>query len=303
MSKRKIFYPFNYHSYSLIHYLNLSFDKLIVASDIGSGLIDKDISYSINSNENEGLIVQNFKDIRVYENDELYLLDDEVKLDINCITHSLEEKTKNIDVDMPLIDLEIPVILIGGLFDSIFNSKLIVDLKYNLENMGIKCGIISSDKYLKYIGASILDFENINYSSIPELYYFIKKETNIMYQNNVDVLLIQAQGGFMQMNDTFFNDFGIYYTLLNEVTNPDFRILTLPEMYSDEIVVKEIQEVSCARYGECIDYFYVKNFFIDNSNPFILTSMDDITFLENEKDNLSTLISVILRKLGDDLDE
>ena len=41
------------------------------------------------------------------------------------------------------------------------------------------------------------------------------------------------------------------------------------------------------------------NFFMDISNPFIMTAMDDITFLENEKDNLSNLISNILRKLGD----
>ncbi len=43
--------------------------------------------------------------------------------------------------------------MITGLFDTIFNSNLGVDLKYEFEKKNIKCGILSPDVLLSYINA------------------------------------------------------------------------------------------------------------------------------------------------------
>lgn len=303
MKNRKIFYPYDYHSYSLIHYLNMVEDNIIVASDIGSGLIGKDISFTINSIDKEGLIVYDFKTLDLDDTDELYLLDENVKAFDNGKTHDISGSKHKIDINMPLVENIKPVILVGGLFDSVFNSKVLVDLKYELEKIGLKCGLLTPCKCLKYIGADILDFESILYSSLPELYYEIKKEINLMSQSDIDVILIQAQGGYMQMDDTIFNDFGVYYSILNDISCPDYRILVLPQTFNDQNLRSQFQNIAYSRYGEKIDYFYVKNFYIDSSNPYTMKMMDDITFLKNNKDDFSGVIKDILLKLGVSEDE
>ena len=56
-SNKTLFYPFDYHSYPLIHYLNKTRNDIVVAADAGSSLINRDISYAINSTQFENLEV------------------------------------------------------------------------------------------------------------------------------------------------------------------------------------------------------------------------------------------------------
>ena len=54
-SNKTLFYPFDYHSYPLIHYLNKTGNDIVVAADACSSLIIRDISYAINSTQFDNL--------------------------------------------------------------------------------------------------------------------------------------------------------------------------------------------------------------------------------------------------------
>ena len=62
-SNKTLFYPFDYHSYPLIHYLNKTRNDIVVAADAGSSLINRDISYAINSTQFENLKVHDIKEV------------------------------------------------------------------------------------------------------------------------------------------------------------------------------------------------------------------------------------------------
>ena len=131
-SNKTLFYPFDYHSYPLIHYLNKTRNDIVVAADAGSSLINRDISYAINSTQFENLKVQDIKEVCMDEIGEVYLLNEKVSFQISKNTFYLNRLSykKDYEIDMPIVEIEKPIIMITGLFDTIFNSNLGVDLKY-----------------------------------------------------------------------------------------------------------------------------------------------------------------------------
>ena len=120
-----------------------------------------------------------------------------------------------------------------------------------------------------------------------------------MLLSDIDALIIQVQGGFMQLDDVVFNDFGIYYTILNEITSPDYQILVIPESYSDDKTVCDIQQITYGRYRQYFDYLFSKNFYVEASTPYTLKLNDDITFQKNSNNDLSALMEDIMKKLGE----
>ena len=300
-SNKTLFYPFDYHSYPLIHYLNKTRNDIVVAADAGSSLINRDISYAINSTQFENLKVHDIKEVCMDEIGEVYLLNEKVSFQIPKNTFYLNRLSykKDYEIDMPIVEIEKPIIMITGLFDTIFNSNLGVDLKYEFEKKNIKCGILSPDVLLSYINAGYFYLDNENYKSLSNLYYQVKKQINCMLLSDIDVLIIQVQGGFMQLDDVVFNDFGIYYTILNEIASPDYQILVIPESYSDDNTVCDIQQITYGRYRQYFDYLFSKNFYVEASTPYTLKLNDDITFQKNSNNDLRALMEDIMKKLGE----
>ena len=124
-SNKTLFYP-------LIHYLNKTRNDIVVAADAGSSLINRDISYAINSTQFENLKVHDIKEVCMDEIGEVYLLNEKVSFQIPKNTFYLNRLSykKDYEIDMPIVEIEKPIIMITGLFDTIFNSNLGVDLKY-----------------------------------------------------------------------------------------------------------------------------------------------------------------------------
>ena len=78
---------------------------------------------------------------------------------------------------MPIVEIEKPIIMITGLFDTIFNSNLGVDLKYEFEKKNIKCGILFTGcLVIVYKCFGYLNLDNENYKSLSNLYYQVKNK-------------------------------------------------------------------------------------------------------------------------------
>lgn len=112
-SNKTLFYPFDYHSYPLIHYLNKTRNDIVVAADAGSSLINRDISYAINSTQFENLEVHDIKEVCMDEIGEVYLLNEKVSFQIPKNTFYLNRLSykKDYEIDMPIVEIEKPIII------------------------------------------------------------------------------------------------------------------------------------------------------------------------------------------------
>ena len=100
-----------------------------------------------------------------------------------------------------------------------------LNLKFYLKEAGYNSKIMTYNKNLKYSNDIIL----IHLFGKPEKLYFtqyklyeqIKRLDDDM---NVDLIIVQVPGGFSQLNNYVFNDFGIYFAFLNNLIRPDYLI-------------------------------------------------------------------------------
>ena len=140
-----------------------------------------------------------------------------------------------------------------------------------------------------------------------KLYEQIKRLDDDM---NVDLIIVQVPGGFSQINNYIFNDFGIYFTFLNNLVRPDYLIVSLPYDFSDRDMVNEIKDVSESKYNKRIDAFVVNNGYWRFGEGVTLSSQLKDTYLPYsllnsvKKDNIYItnyldLVNNIINTLGE----
>ena len=210
----------------------------------------------------------------------------------------------------PLFAISVPIIYIFGIFDSVYNSVISLNLKYEFEKIGIKSSILSADENLKFIDEFIYDS---SFLKKPEKLYLsqyrvlsqIKK-----MEKDSDVIILQVPGGFAQMNNRIFNDFGIYFSFLNNIAQPDYLVCSLPIDYYTSDILKELEIVSYTKFNKKIDSFVLNNGYWRLSEGVLLGSQPRETYLpytellKVEKHNnvylneYKSLAREILNKLG-----
>ena len=187
-----------------------------------------------------------------------------------------------------------------------------LNLKFHLKEAGYNSKIMTYNKNLKYSNDIIFDSSFLEkpeklYFTQYKLYEQIKRLDDDM---NVDLIIVQVPGGFSQINNYVFNDFGIYFSFLNNLIRPDYLIVSLPYDFIDRDMVKEIEDVSESKYNKKIDAFVVNNGYWRFGEGTTLSSQPKDTYLPfslldsiKENDmytiNYSELVDSIINILGE----
>lgn len=332
--KTTLFFPFNDYSFSLIDYVKKINGDFVVASCKGTGLIGRDVAYSVNMpdlgvnvldiadvswNQITDFVILNPGDnLALYKQiKKVYILAKENKITIHDLTGYFDTKIKQKKDNesfspRPISPIEKPIIYISGIFDSIHNSLISLNLKFYLKEAGYNSKIMTYNKNLKYSNDIIFDSSFLEkpeklYFTQYKLYEQIKRLDDDM---NVDLIIVQVPGGFSQLNNYVFNDFGIYFSFLNNLIRPDYLIVSLPYDFIDRDMVKEIEDVSESKYNKKIDAFVVNNGYWRFGEGTTLSSQPKDTYLPfslldsiKENDmytiNYSELVDSIINILGE----
>ena len=332
--KNTLFFPFNDYSFPLIDYVRKINDNFVVASCKGTGLIGKDAAYSVNMpdiginvfdiadiswNQITDLVILNPGDnLALYKHiKSVYVLAKKNKIIIHDLTGYFDTKIKQKNDNdsfnpYPIGTIEKPIIYISGIFDSIHSSLISLNLKFYLKETGYNSKIMTCDKNLKYsndiiFNSSFLEKPEKLYLMQYKLYEQIKRLDDDM---NVDLIIVQVPGGFSQINNYVFNDFGIYFTFLNNLVRPDYLIVSLPYDFSDRDIVNEIKDVSESKYNKKIDAFVLNNGYWRFGEGVTLSSQPKDTYLpfsllnSVKEDNMYTtnylnLVDSIVNALGE----
>ena len=317
--KNTLFFPFNDYSFPLIDYVKKTKDNFIVASCKGTGLIGKDVAYSVNMPDIGDFVILNPGDnLALYKQiKKVHILAKKNKIIIHDLTGYFDTKIKqekgNYSFNPHRIDpIEKPVIYVSGIFNSIHNSLISLNLKFSLKEVGYNSKIMTFDKNLQYSNDIIFDSSFLEkpeklYLMQYKLYEQIKRLDDDM---NVDLIIVQVPGGFSQINNYIFNDFGIYFTFLNNLVRPDYLIVSLPYDFSDRDMVNEIKDVSESKYNKRIDAFVVNNGYWRFGEGVTLSSQLKDTYLPYsllnsvKKDNIYItnyldLVTNIINTLGE----
>ena len=231
---------------------------------------------------------------------------------LQTVTKIKQKKDNESFSPRPISPIEKPVIYISGIFDSIHNSLISLNLKFYLKEAGYNSKIMTYNKNLKYSNDIIFDSSFLEkpeklYFTQYKLYEQIKRLDDDM---NVDLIIVQVPGGFSQLNNYVFNDFGIYFAFLNNLIRPDYLIVSLPYDFIDRDMVKEIEDVSESKYNKKIDAFVVNNGYWRFGEGTTLSSQPKDTYLpfslldSIKEDNMYTinyseLVDSIINVLGE----
>lgn len=330
--KKLLLFPFNDYSFPLIDYLKKSNVEFLLATCIGTGLVGKDAAYSVNMpninvevldihkicwNQISDLVLLNpGENLSLYNQIENILpVVKKNNIPIRDLTNRIDNKSdeKKDYKFTPIKPIQKPVVYVSGLFESIFNSLICLNLKLELKKLGINAKIITEDKNFRYTNDIIYD---VCFLEKPEKLYWMQyklyEQIKMMDDDNhVDLIVIQVPGGFAQVNDHVLNDFGVYFSFLNNIVRPDFFIVSLPYDFSDNEMIYEMRDVAENKYHKQIDTFVVNNGYWRFSEGVTLTSQPKDVYLpfellkESTKEkvyvgNYKLIAEDILEKLGDE---
>lgn len=288
MNKKILFFPYNDKSFPLIEYVIKNNSNILVSSFKGSGLVGKDVAYATNSFD-IGIKVIDIHLIEWNKISKVVLLDSQDAFDSSINLYDYLKK------NVPVIDLRVsdeipfeirkitpiltPIIYVFGIFDSVFNSRISLNLKYELEKMSLKTSILSADENLKYIEQPIYD---ASFLKKPEKLHISQYKLLSQIKNMEkysDVIVLQVPGGFAQMNDRVFNDFGVYFSFLNNIVQPDYLVCSLPIDYYTSEILKELEFVASTKFNKKIDSYAINNGYWRFSEGVLLGSQPRETYL------------------------
>ncbi len=288
MDKKILFFPYSDKSFPLIEYVIKKNVDIIVSSFKGSGLVGKDVAYAINSLD-IGVKVIDIHSIEWDKVSKVVLLDSADSFDPSINLYEYLKK------EVPVIDLRIsnesnfeikklspiltPIIYVFGIFDSVFNSRITLNLKYEFEKLGIKVSILSADENLKYIDQTIYDDSFLKKPDRLHLSQYKVLSQIKKMEKDSEVIIVQVPGGFAQMNDRVFNDFGIYFSFLNNIVQPDYLVCSLPIDYYTLDTLKELELVAYTKFNKKIDSYVLNNGYWRFSEGVLIGSQPKETYL------------------------
>ncbi|MCL2052181.1 MAG: hypothetical protein FWG91_10710 [Lachnospiraceae bacterium] len=166
--------------------------------------------------------------------------------------------------------LEIPIVLVGGLFAAEDTLEVLLGLASCLKKQGVNTTVVSKHCHAKMSG--------LNYHCLNHLFYDgnITEVAKIMAVNlclkNLeqtelpDIILIEAPDSVMRYNNIAPHGFGIYTYMLGQAIKPDYFICCVPTDLAISNLLAEISKDLSVRLGAVIDAVHVSNIIIDSAN-------------------------------------
>ena len=306
MNNKTLFFPYTSKSYPLIHNLLERKKEFEVASYKGSGLVGKDIAVAINSHE-EGLIVKNIFEINLHSFNHLVILDSDFeKINFTDIMKIVDDfnkqggkvtilsrfiknkisQIKHNGIKEFIYEIKKPIIYVTGIYDTVFNSLTSVGIQRALEKKGIHTNILTFDSNLAYLNYHVVDYSEHSFDNLAYYIYYLRRDIQrILSNETLDALIIQVPGGLVQSNERHFNDFGIYYTVFNDIAEPDYIICNFPYYFKENGTLNQVDEIIQYKSHKKIDSILFNNYYMKTNEPISLSANKDIVFVpENIKE-------------------
>ena len=296
--KNYLFYPYTDKSYSFVKGLiasNINFD---VISPIGYGLNGKDLSYVTNrmklkktikdihnidfSQYNSILLSNNINELMLDELEVIATSAGEHKIEIVNLSGEFNLDTLDFRIQNEVDDIESeikemmnrieefglayyksqkPIILVGGILESIDDFSISLGLKLEFEKQGYKTQLITDEKdaiffnCIKY-PASFMSNKVSAEIQIWTLNRFIQAIETL---KNPDIIIVHIPEGMIHYNNYFDNAFGSYAFIIGQSLQADYFILNLVNSIVDDRYLKQLDEYFKVILGKEIDLFNLTN--------------------------------------------
>lgn len=300
IKKKLLIFPYDANSYGIVRHLIETDNLVTVCSFVGSGLIERDVAYAVNQKE-LGIKVKLFSKELLEGIDTVLILRYKFSESVNMIAvkiieEAMRDNSIDIRIDFGLnefdnymaeisrsecnlskIDMsgefnyyhtEVPIVAVGGLFETTDLSWIMIGVKNQLRKLGYKTITISNDclNVLNESYAYPRDFiseKNSIENRIMLLNQYIKK---VVLFEKPDIILLQITGGMMRFNDKYVNSFGSYAYMISEAIAIDYFIYSTPKNIFDISKLDELAIYFESRYGFCLESVHLSNILVNTQN-------------------------------------
>lgn len=161
--------------------------------------------------------------------------------------------------------IEVPIIVIAGLWENTDKFKTSLVLRNKLLNEGYRVSQIGSRSYCELFGfhsfPTFMTDSGISENDKPlMLNRYVK---NIADSEEPDVIIIGIPGSIQSFNDKYTNRFGILPYLTFQALLVDFLIMCTFYEYSSIKFLDEISQLCKYRFSCCVDAYHMSNLYID----------------------------------------
>jgi peptide maturation system protein (TIGR04066 family) len=182
--------------------------------------------------------------------------------------HYLELLRNNIEIDIQrdkedcsFVDINIPVIYVGGLIESNDSFENSIMLKNAFEQLGY-CGlVVSSNRDIEIVEGYVVPdfFMTTQYLPEEQLSKMVTWFTAIINMKHPDVIIVDLPKGLLTYNKRINNTFGIYSIMLSLILNPDFLIVSVNNYELTENELYKYNNYFMKRLGKEVDVFHLSN--------------------------------------------
>ncbi|MBK1810690.1 TIGR04066 family peptide maturation system protein [Clostridium sp. YIM B02505] len=166
-----------------------------------------------------------------FDGDTIEKLQEEYGSEKHCFRY-IKEKKSDFSVgayDETLLEIETPVIFVGGLTENTSKFEIQLSLREKLINQGYKVSQVGTKSYCELFG----------FHSIPEFMFkseIGEKEKIVSFNRYIkeiektespDLIIVGIPGGLMPFNKKLTNNFAVTAFLISQALTPDFTIISI----------------------------------------------------------------------------
>lgn len=296
MGRKILVYPYNDRSYALIKSLLLDNNDITICTLIGTGLIGKDAGFAVNRKD-LGISVSEYNHNLLEQIDCLFITGGRISDPIHSETLQVIEEALakeslevystvdfenreyqlfkspkfiqphkiqydiNMNEGLVYYHTQIPVIIVGGMFETYELSCIPLLLKKSLDEKGYNAAILSNDPTTTLVGTVPFPEEFVNSSRSIEyrimlLNQYIKRMCSY---HKPDVIIIQIPDGVMRFSDKFPNSFGSYAYMISESVSSDYMIYSTPEGIIDLKEISILTEYLRSKFDFSVETIHLNN--------------------------------------------
>lgn len=159
------------------------------------------------------------------------------------------------------VDVDIPVIYLGGLVESGDSLEIALKLKSAFEELGYCALAVSNNRDIEVSeGFAIPEFfMTTQYLPEEQMSKMVKWFSAVIKMRRPDVIIVDLPKGLLTYNKRIHNSFGIYSIMLSLILNPDFFIVSLNNFELSEIDLNKYNNFLMKKLGIRVDVFNLSN--------------------------------------------
>lgn len=281
------YFPFVYGLYLKGYDLN-------IYSNRSTGLIGKQFGYAVNKTK-EFPLVKDIQKAKYSNESSVYLFDlNDLEENINRLIKEYERKDVSVfrvkedciltsqskrldakesegfkfDISKNFVDIDIPIILVGGVLEFVDNAVLSISMKLQLESCGYKVLAFSDDINCKLSGfISLSDLDDAHCTDFDlKIQTFNQAIAYYCKKNKTDIIIIELSKGIIRYNNKYLKSFGSDMFAFNEILDIDYFVCTFPCNTINLNYWKMVSNYLTKRYNLKINAIHISNQLINTQS-------------------------------------